>query len=401
MCESAGMRTGIAFEVSVADRARLEAVVADRNSPHKHAWRGVNLATADGRGRWRSHAGTGKSKPCVWRWQERFMAEGVDGLMRDKTRPSRIPPLEPDVALRIVRLTLAGHPPRRPTGRPPWMAGKVRRFRLFCATHLARMGSSLIGYGRSSSPKTPNFIDKLRDIVGLYVNPPAHTIGLNVDEKSQIEALDRAQPGLPLKKGPRRDHDPRLQVSFLSVECPQRRRVHDVVQRGRLGTHGRAWSAALACWRNDRVEALACAPGIPRLDEQEKRDRLPKGSYQALVARGGLRIAEGLRVSPPSELWRVVLDAWGAPETVICDRFRIGELQDCVNGTPLRPRVSPLEQSALRYPVATQAWGRRAIDGRGDFPAAAGRVLGRGGGQESRSEQRKAFQEGCEQHGPR
>ena len=55
----------------------------------------------------------------------------------------------------------------------------------------------------------PRFVDKLRDVVGLYVDPPAHAIVLSVDEKSQIQALDRTQPGLPLKKG-RRNHDPRL-----------------------------------------------------------------------------------------------------------------------------------------------------------------------------------------------
>ena len=47
----------------------------------------------------------------------------------------------------------------------------------------------------------PRFVDKLRDVVGLYVDPPAHAIVLSVDEKSQIQALDRTQPGLPLKKG--------------------------------------------------------------------------------------------------------------------------------------------------------------------------------------------------------
>ena len=110
---------------------------------------------------------------------------------------------------------------------------------------------------------------------------------------------------------------------------------------------GRAWSAAVACWRNGRVEALACAPGIPGLDEQEKRDRAPKGAYQALAAKGGLRVAEGLRVQPPSELWQAVRDAWGQPETVICDRFRLGELRDCVNGTPVVPRVSRWSEGAF------------------------------------------------------
>ena len=110
---------------------------------------------------------------------------------------------------------------------------------------------------------------------------------------------------------------------------------------------GRAWSAAVAVWKNGRVEALACAPGIPGLDEQEKRDRVAKGTYRALAAKGGLRIAEGLRVQPPSELWRAIRDAWGAPEGVVCDRFRLGELQDCVNGTPVVPRVSRWSEAAF------------------------------------------------------
>ena len=110
---------------------------------------------------------------------------------------------------------------------------------------------------------------------------------------------------------------------------------------------GRAWSAAVAVWRNGRVEALACAPGIPGLDEQERRDRVPKETYRALAARGGLRIAEGLRVQPPAELWRAAREAWGAPESVICDRFRLGELQDCVNGTPVVPRVSRWSEAAF------------------------------------------------------
>ena len=77
----------------------MEAVVADRNSPQKHVWRaGIVLATADGFGTAEIMRRTGKSKPCVWRWQARFMTEGVDGLLRDKTRPSRVPPLRPEVA---------------------------------------------------------------------------------------------------------------------------------------------------------------------------------------------------------------------------------------------------------------------------------------------------------------
>src|SRR5215212_6531097 len=87
------MREGISVEVSTADRARLEGVVADRNSPQNHVCRArIVLCTADGLGTGEIMRRTGKSKPCVWRWQERFMREGVAGLLRDRTRPARIPP---------------------------------------------------------------------------------------------------------------------------------------------------------------------------------------------------------------------------------------------------------------------------------------------------------------------
>jgi transposase len=105
------MRTGIVVEVTAADRARLEAVVADRNSPQKHVWRArIVLLTADGCGTAEIMRLTGKAKTAVWRWQERFMQAGVNGLLRDKTRPSRIPPLAPEVIERVVALTLADPP---------------------------------------------------------------------------------------------------------------------------------------------------------------------------------------------------------------------------------------------------------------------------------------------------
>jgi hypothetical protein len=75
------MRKDITVEVS-ADRARLEAVVADRNSAQKHVWVKIILATADGLGTAEIMRRSGKSKPSVWRWQERFMTDGVDGLLR-------------------------------------------------------------------------------------------------------------------------------------------------------------------------------------------------------------------------------------------------------------------------------------------------------------------------------
>src|SRR5215472_13662674 len=103
-------RTNI--QLSAADRKKLESVIGNRNSPQKHVWRAkIVLLTADGHGTAEIMRATGKAKTVIWRWQERFGEEGVAGLWRDKTRPSRIPPLSPEVAERIVALTLAGPPP--------------------------------------------------------------------------------------------------------------------------------------------------------------------------------------------------------------------------------------------------------------------------------------------------
>jgi len=99
------------IKLRAADRAELEAVVADRNSPQKHVWRAkIVLLTAAGHGTAEIKRQTGKAKTVIWRWQERFTDEGVDGLWRDKTRPARIPPLSAEIAERVVALTLAGPP---------------------------------------------------------------------------------------------------------------------------------------------------------------------------------------------------------------------------------------------------------------------------------------------------
>ena len=109
------MRDGIGFEVSAADRFRLERVAADRNSPQKHAWRArIILATAEGHGTAEIMRRAGVSKPSVWRWQRRFMEAGVDGLLRDRTRKPGLPPLAASLVDRVVELTL-GDPPGETT----------------------------------------------------------------------------------------------------------------------------------------------------------------------------------------------------------------------------------------------------------------------------------------------
>ena len=91
---------------------------------------------------------------------------------------------------------------------------------------------------------------------------------------------------------------------------------------------GRAWSAAVAIYRNGRTEALALAPGIPSIEEQERRDRVRHGAYESLVSAGLLHIADGLRVQPPSMLADLITETWGPPAGVVADRFRIPDLAD-------------------------------------------------------------------------
>ena len=197
-----GMRTGISFTLSPADRRRLTAVVGDRNAPQKHVWRAsIIQLSANGAGTVEIMRRTGKSKTCVWRWQERFVEEGFEGLLRDKTRPSRIPPLGADVAEGVVALTRED-PPAETTH---WTADMMAKATGISASAVRRIwkahGLQPHRWRQFKLSNDPAVVDKLRDVVGLYVDPPAHAIVLSVDEKSQIQALDRTQPGLPMKKG--------------------------------------------------------------------------------------------------------------------------------------------------------------------------------------------------------
>ena len=208
------MRAGITVQVSEDDRLRLAAIVADRNSPQKHVWRArIVLMTADGVGTTTIMRQTGKSKVTVWRWQERFMAQGVDGLLRDKTRPSRIPRLPATVHDRTVALTQTD-PPGEVTHWTAQMMAKQVGISVSSVQRIWRThGLQPHRVRQFKLSRDRQFVDKLRDIVGLgarpradrrpdpWVDPPAHAVVLSVDEKSQIQALDRTQPGLPMKKG--------------------------------------------------------------------------------------------------------------------------------------------------------------------------------------------------------
>jgi len=196
------MRTGISFTVLSGDGQRLRVIVADPKSPQKHVWRAqIILLSGDGLGTSAIIAATGKSKTCVWRWQERFMYEGVDGLLYDKTRPRGIPATPAQKVAEIVRLTLEP-PPHEATH---WtLRAMAARAGLAPSTVQGIWkvhGLSPHRWRAFKLSNDPAFVEKLTDVVGLYVDPPDHAVVLSVDEKSQIQVLDRTQPGLPMKKG--------------------------------------------------------------------------------------------------------------------------------------------------------------------------------------------------------
>ena len=204
------MRTGLSFTVSREDRSRLETVISHPSSPQKHVWRcRIVLLSADGAGTASIMAATGKSKTCVWRWQERFMAEGVDGLPREKTRPPGTPRTSDEKVVEVIRLTREP-PPHEATHWTIRAMGKAVGLAASTVREIWKAhGLSPHRWRQFKLSTDRAFAEKLRDVVGLYVSPPAHAVVLSVDEKSQIQALDRTQPGLPLKKGrgPTMTHD--------------------------------------------------------------------------------------------------------------------------------------------------------------------------------------------------
>ncbi len=188
--------------VSASDRQWLAAIVADRNRPQKHAARArIILHSAERLEVAEVARRAGISRPAVWRWQLRFAEAGVDGLLHDKTRKPGKAPTPDAMVRRVVALTCA-----EPPGEATHWTGRA----MAEASGLSLRTVQRIWDAHDLQPhrvrtfkrsRDPEFLAKLEDIVGLYIAPPRHAVVLSVDEKSQIQALDRTQPGLPLKPG--------------------------------------------------------------------------------------------------------------------------------------------------------------------------------------------------------
>ena len=132
-------RDDLCLYLSADDRSELQALVGNRNTPRKLVWRAeIVLATADGHGTFEIMRRANTSKPTVWRWQERYLDEGVSGLKRDKTRPSRVPPLPRETRLKVIAKTVQEIPPN--------------------ATHWSRsLMAEAVGCSRRKSPRSSGY----------------------------------------------------------------------------------------------------------------------------------------------------------------------------------------------------------------------------------------------------
>ena len=176
--------------------------MADRNTPQKLVWRSqIVLMWSDGAGVTTIVRALKKTKKTAYRWRDRYLASGVDGLARDASRPGRKKPLDATMIARVVEMTLRD----KPAAATHWSARTLAK-----AAGLSHRSVQRIWAAHGLKPhltktfKLSNdkqFVDKVVDVVGLYLAPPDNALVLSVDEKSQIQALDRTQPGLPMKKG--------------------------------------------------------------------------------------------------------------------------------------------------------------------------------------------------------
>lgn len=196
------MRTAPTIQLSEEDRAMLERWSRGRRIPVRQALRArIVLLAATGIENGEIAIRLGTSRPTVGLWRRRFAKSGISGIERDAPRGGRPPKKRAELVAEILRKTTQ-ELPRHATH---WTTRSLARELGTNQTLIHRVWKAHgLQPHRTRSfklSKDPHFEEKLLDVVGLYLNPPEHALVLCADEKSQIQALDRTQPGLPLKPG--------------------------------------------------------------------------------------------------------------------------------------------------------------------------------------------------------
>lgn len=203
------MATRNAFSVSDSDRKVLESWLRCSTTPRALAERAkIVLWSADGMSLSGIQGKLECSRPTVCKWKGRYRAQGVEGL-RDAARPGRPTKSSEAITKRILNLTIH----RIPREATHWSTRLMAKYAGTTQWQVRQVWAAAnLKPHRIKSFKISNdplFAEKVIDVVGLYLDPPEHAMVLSVDEKTQIQALDRTQPLLPLRPGQieRRTHD--------------------------------------------------------------------------------------------------------------------------------------------------------------------------------------------------
>ena len=196
------MRIAPAITLTESQREELQTCARSRTLPRRLVERAqMILWAAEGRQDQEIAQVVRRGRRVVARWRRRFIESGLAGIEKDAARPGRKPKLTPLQVQEIVRKTTQ----ETPAGATHWSTRSMAR-----AVGVSEVTVRRIWRAHGLKPhrvqsfklsNDPQFAEKLEEIVGLYLNPPEHALVLSLDEKSQIQALDRTQPGLPLKKG--------------------------------------------------------------------------------------------------------------------------------------------------------------------------------------------------------
>lgn len=161
----------------------------------------IILRAAEGQANSRIAAELGVSRPTVLEWRKRFVAEGVEGLTRIRPGRGRKPQIGAEKVQEIIDATLHS----KPQGATHWSCRTMAKTQEVSPSTVQRIwdahGLQPHRVRTFKLSRDPQFVAKRTDVVALYMNPPDKAVVLCVDEKSQIQALDRTQPGLPMKKG--------------------------------------------------------------------------------------------------------------------------------------------------------------------------------------------------------
>src|ERR1700737_4300289 len=196
-------RSAAAVSLSIADQNEMQGCLVAHGTPQQVALRSrIVLAAAEGRSDSAIARQLQVNRHTVILWRQRFLQEGKESLWEVAPGRGRKPTYGPEKIQAVVDATLQ----TKPKGMTQWSCRRMAQ-----RQGLSRPTVRKIGRSHNLKPhrvktfklsRDPKFLEKLTDVVGLYLNPPEKALVLCVDEKSQIQALDRTQPGLPMEKGP-------------------------------------------------------------------------------------------------------------------------------------------------------------------------------------------------------